>query len=401
MTDRAGFAVAFAGRLRAVGVPVGLTAVEDFARALTVSPPTTLPQLYWLARITLIRHRSDLDVFETVFTGTVVDPPGPLQGSFAGLNRGAGSASGEAVAGGGGLPWKTLPSSAADLLPDVPVAERLPSALEGLVDTPFEELNARDLERLGVWLSSVVATWPTRRSRRTVVARSGLRVALRPTVARARRTGFEPIQLVRVRPTRRPRRIVMLCDVSQSMQAQALAYFHLMRALAPRGEVFAFATTLTRLTAVLVHRSPRLAIEQATVAVGDRFGGTRIASNIRTLLSSRHSNAVRGAIVVIGSDGWDSDPPDELAAAMARLRRRAWRVIWMNPRVGAPGFEPRVASMAAALPYCDELLPADSFRSLLGVVEAIATLGPTAGGRGGGRRGPAARPTSTGLSSTR
>src|SRR5204862_5231660 len=136
----------------------------------------------------------------------------------------------------------------------------------------------------------------------------------------------EPIHLVRVRPTRRPRRIVTVCDVSQSMQAQAVAYLHLMRAFVRlgAGEAFAFATRLTRLTPVLAHRSAEVAIDEATAAVGDRFGGTRIASNIRALLSSRHGNAVRGAIVVVGSDGWDSDPAEDLAAAMARLRRRAY-----------------------------------------------------------------------------
>jgi uncharacterized protein with von Willebrand factor type A (vWA) domain len=314
-------------------------------------------------------------VFDALFADSGLVVRSRVYSSFTSLPAGPGP--GEAVDG-GELPWITLPQAvaaagASDVAPANPVSQRLPSALEALVDTPFEELSPGDMALLGGWLESALATWPTRRSRRTVVDRSGPRVALRPTVARARRTGFEPIHLVRVRPTRKPRRIVMLCDVSQSMQAQALAYFHLMRALAPRGEVFAFATTLTRLTAVLVHRSPRVAIEQATAAVVDRFGGTRIATNIRALLSSRHSNVVRGAIVVIGSDGWDSDPPDELAAAMARLRRRAWRILWMNPRAGAPGFEPRVASMAAALPYCDELLPADTFRSLLGVVERFSS----------------------------
>ena len=89
----------------------------------------------------------------------------------------------------------------------------------------------------------------------------------------------------------------------------------------------------------------------------DRFGGTRIATNLRALLTSHHADAVRGAVVVIGSDGWDSDPPDELAAAMARLSRRAYRMVWLNPRAGAPGFDPRVGGMAAALPYCDRMLP--------------------------------------------
>jgi uncharacterized protein with von Willebrand factor type A (vWA) domain len=174
----------------------------------------------------------------------------------------------------------------------------------------------------------------------------------------------------------------MLCDVSRSMQAQAVAYLHLMRALAlgADAELFAFATTLTRLTPVLAHRSAEVAVERATAKVADRFGGTRIAANVRALLSSHHGGRVRGAIVIIGSDGWDSDPPEELAAAMARLRRRAYRVTWMNPRAGAPGFEPRVASMAAALPYCDELLPAGTFRSLRHVISTI--------GVGGGRSVP-------------
>jgi len=165
----------------------------------------------------------------------------------------------------------------------------------------------------------------------------------------------------------------MLCDVSQSMQAQAAAYFVLMRtlALAVDAEIFAFATTLTRLTTALTHRSAEVAIEQATAKVVDRFGGTRIATNVQALLGSHHGGAVRGAVVLVASDGWDSDPPEQLAAAMARLRRRAFRVIWMNPRAAAPGFEPRVAPRAAALPYCDRLLPADSFRSLAAVVAEI------------------------------
>jgi uncharacterized protein with von Willebrand factor type A (vWA) domain len=179
---------------------------------------------------------------------------------------------------------------------------------------------------------------------------------------------------VRVSPVHVPRRVVMLCDVSQSMQAQAVAYLHLMRALAltAHAEVFAFATSLTRLTAVLAHRSAGAAIDGATAQVTDRFGGTRIATCLRTLLASHHGGALRGAVVIIGSDGWDADSPEELAAAMARLRRRAYRVIWMNPRASAPGFAPRVATMAAALPYCDAFLPAESFRSLARVIDEIS-----------------------------
>jgi hypothetical protein len=198
-------------------------------------------------------------------------------------------------------------------------------------------------------------------------------VALRPTIARARRTGWEPVELVRVAPVPRQRKVVMLCDVSQSMQPQVTAYFHLMRALATvaGGETFAFATRLTRLTPVLRHKSAELAVSLATERVTDRFGGTRIAASVTELLASHHGSAVRGGIVVIGSDGWDSEPPEELARAMARLRRRAHRVVWVNPRAAAPGFQPLVGTMAAALPYVDVLLPADDVRSLAGVVTEI------------------------------
>jgi uncharacterized protein with von Willebrand factor type A (vWA) domain len=169
---------------------------------------------------------------------------------------------------------------------------------------------------------------------------------------------------------------VLLCDVSQSMQAHATAYLHLMRAavLAADAEVFAFATTLTRLTPVLAHSSVTTAIEQATAAVDDRFGGTRIATNLRALLRSRHSGVVRGAVVIIASDGWDSDDPLALAAAMAGLHRRAHRVIWMNPRVASEGFVPLVGAMAAALPYCDDLLPAHNLRALGEAVDAVSRL---------------------------
>jgi uncharacterized protein with von Willebrand factor type A (vWA) domain len=382
--DRAAFAVAFALRLRRAGIPVGLTAVEDFVRALAADPPDSLSKLYWTARISLVRRHTEIKAFDAVFNALFHDDPGPPAKAQRGTSA---SAPGDSFASlpetaadeldGGGLPWMTLPPAVADAgesAAELAVPERLPSEIEALADIPFEALDPLDMAMLGRWIESALTTWPTRPSRRYAVDQAGHRIALRPTVARARRTGWEPIHLIRVRPTRKPRRIVMVCDVSQSMQAQAVAYFHLMRAFTLRAEaeVFAFATRLTRLTPVLAHKSATVAIDEATSSVVDRFGGTRIASNLRALLASHHGNALRGAIVVIGSDGWDSDPPEELAAAMARLRRRAWRVVWMNPRAAAPGFEPRVASMAAAIPYIDDLLPADTFRSLVTVIDAIA-----------------------------
>ncbi|MFG1960288.1 VWA domain-containing protein [Nonomuraea sp. NPDC049028] len=385
--DRAAFAAALAVRLRRHGVPVGFTGIEDFTRALAIAPPGSLPELYWTARINLVRRQSEIEPFDEVFaavfhaTGPALDPHarrrplnttnGATDEAFAPLPT--------ASHGGddpGGLPWMTLPAvvAPAESSDGPAVPERLPSAAEGLADVPFERLGERECELLGAWLATTVAAWPVRRSRRRAVSSRGRAIAVRATLARARRTGWEPLRLARQRPVDRPRRVVMLCDVSQSMQAQASAYLQLMRVLAVAvdAEVFAFATTLTRLTPVLAHRSTAAAIELASERVSDRFGGTRIATNVRALLASHHGAKVRGAIVLVGSDGWDADPPAELAAAMARLRRRAHRVIWMNPRAAARGFEPRVAGMAAALPYCDLLLPADTFGSLRTVLTELA-----------------------------
>ncbi|SCF07898.1 hypothetical protein GA0070607_5259 [Micromonospora coriariae] len=375
--DRAAFAVAFAGRLRHAGVPAGLTDIDDFVRALDASPPDSMSTLYWTARISLVRRHADLSAFDRVFAAVFADAP-PLPPP----NRSATPAgdrddvhvpvpTGTADEGpGGGLPWATLPPAVAQA-PESDTAlrlpERRPSALAGLADRPFDELDAAQLTLLGDALRAAVAGWPTRRARRHAVSPTGRRIALRPTITRARGTGWEPVEVVHERPVRRPRRVVLLCDVSESMRAQATAYLHLMRAFAvvAEAEAFAFATTLTRLTVVLRHTSAAEAVAQASAAVTDRYGGTRIATNLRTLLSSRHADAVRGAVLVIGSDGWDSDPPDELAAVMARLRRRAYRIVWLNPRAGAPGFAPRAGGMAAALPYCDRLLPAGTFGDLL------------------------------------
>ena len=388
--DRAAFAVAFAARLRTAGLPVGLTAVQALTRALGAAPVRTRSQLYWVARTTLLRRHAELEVFDAVFAALFddaafeLDPhsrrtplPAPGGPDDAWASSAAADARDQA---GAGLPWITLPAvvdAADEPGGGQPIPHHLPSALAALADAPFAELDERQLAAVGAFLEAALPRWPTRRSRRRRRHPAGDRTALRATLARARRTGWEPVELVRTRPAIRHRRVLMLCDVSRSMQPTTTAYLHLMRAAAVRTptEVFAFGTRPTRLTPVLAHRSPRRAVELATDRVTDRFSGTRIASSIETLLRSRHGTAVRGATVVIASDGWDTDPPEALDRAMARLRRRAHATIWVNPRLAAPGYEPLVGGMAAALPHCDRLLPGHSLRTLFDVIEAIARVG--------------------------
>lgn len=372
--DTAAFAVALTDRLRCAGAPVSQSAAGEFARALVALPPTSRDRLYWAARLTLVRRQSDLSVFDEVFSSvfgpttgvlgvrrtrtppssmgtTTIRAPGSGMPAPVGLGRGWADAAavGPAQTRGRG--------PAREILDSLPAAA---TAVGGRPFAPFDEGRLRDLRE---WLETVTETG--RRSRRTRPHPAGRRIALRETMARSRRTGWEPLRIVHTRRVVRPRPVVLVCDVSRSMVPFVDRCLHLMRVTALHGrvrggvrarvEVFAFSTRLTRLTAVLAHRSAEAALAHANRAVVDRFGGTHIAGSLRVLLASHHGNALRGAVVVIVSDGWDADPPSELAVVMARIRRRAHRVIWLNPRVDAPGYLPLVGSMAAALPYVDDL----------------------------------------------
>ena len=388
--DRAAFAAALTDRLRRRGVPVEMTAAGDLATALRACWPENRTALYWTTRITLVRDQPFLErfdeVFDAVFGDAVLsmDPNArrterhPAAGYGQGGHAGKPDEVVDHTLEGSGLPWQTLPAALTlaeqDGEQELTIAHRLSASLIGALELPFEQLSMQEVELLGRWLTTALRDWPRRRSRRQTVRLGGPQVALRETAARARRTGWEPVQLVRTGPVRRPRPVVVVCDVSRSMQAHAVPYLHLMRALSltTRAEAFAFATTLTRLTTVLAHRSPQTAFEEATRRVTDRFGGTRIAHCMEELLASPHNGTLRGAVVLIASDGWDADPPDRLAKVMERVHRRAHTVVWLNPRAAAPGFAPRTTTMRAALPHIDLLLAVDTFAALLRVPDEIA-----------------------------
>lgn len=406
--DRAALVAALGDRLRRAGVPVTLTSMTTCADALAAAFPGRVDELYWLARLTLVARHEELAAFERVFDAAFRDALLPIDPHAR--RRGRDTPAGEDDVlqampldprgddqGGGGLPWHTLPQteSADDDDEDEDDVGRLPdplpSAVARLADTPLDVLDPDQLALLGRWLESSAHRWPTRRSRRTQVRSGGRRVALRETIAASRRTGWEPFELRHHHPVRRPLTVTLLVDVSQSMQSWSSAYLHLMRAFARtrRAETFAFSTSLTRLTPALSHHSAAAAVARASDEVVDRYGGTHLATCLAELLSSRHGNAVRGGVLVIASDGWDSDPPEQLAAVMAKAARRARRIVWLNPRAAAVGFRPLVGSMAAALPYCDAFLPADRLEALPDVFAAIAD-------DRGGRRGLGQRVSSRG-----
>ena len=183
---------------------------------------------------------------------------------------------------------------------------------------------------------------------------------MRATVRAALGTGGEVVRRPRRSPSERPRKVVLLCDVSGSMDpyAQALTRFlHVAVAEGGRVEAFALGTRLTRITRQLSSRDPEAALAAVADAVLDRSGGTRLGEGLRRFNDEwGMRGAARGAVVVVISDGWDRGDPQQIAEEMARLRRVAHRIVWVNPLKATPGYEPLARGMAAALPYVDELL---------------------------------------------
>jgi uncharacterized protein len=384
--DRAALVAALGERLRRAGVPVTLTSMTTFADALGAAPPATVGELYWLCRLTLVARHEELSAFDRIFDAAFRDAILPVdpharrspadrpENAEDTLRSVASEPVGDSAS---SLPWHTLPQTGTqdDDTDDVRrLPDPLPSAVARLAETPLDELDPDQLALLARWLEASAHRWPTRRSRRTQVRAAGRHVAMRETIAASRRTGWEPFELRHRHPVRRPLTITLLVDVSQSMQSWSSAYLHLMRAFARtrRAETFAFSTSLTRLTPALSHHSASVAVARAGEQVVDRYGGTHLAASLAELLASRHGNAVRGGVLVIASDGWDSDPPEALAATMARAARRARRVVWLNPRAAETGFQPLVGSMAAALPFCDAFLPADRLSALPDLFDAMA-----------------------------
>jgi len=388
--DLAAFAAAMVSRLRRAGVLVSASGPTSFVQALRHLIPRTPTALYWAARLTLVNRMDDLAAFDAVFSSVFGDLdvpndrdallqlPGPRTPAAGMVNR-AGNRSRSSEAQAQDLPWVTRAATEQDhaVAASIQLPDVLPSRIAALADEPFDQFDPDDLRLLGSWLEGSVERWPRRRSLRFEPSPHGKRIDLRATMRASRSTGWESVILERTRPRRRPRRVVLVCDVSRSMQPYAAIYLHLMRAAVLRQagigpEVFAFSTSLTRLTSVLAHRSAEVALERANAKVNDRYGGTFIGRSIGALLAPPHGNALRGAIVIIASDGWDSDPPDMLRHALARLRRRAELLVWLNPRAAHTEFQPLAGSMAVALPYCDLFLPAHSLAGLHQLLLALA-----------------------------
>ena len=387
--DLPALAAALGRKLRAAGVPVTPERSARFAQALALAPPPSRPGLYWTARAVFVSSQAEVAAFDRVFAAVfdrVLEPEEdrgdpytpPLDSSQPSEEPpvpGARSVSGSPAPGGA----RTLTGAADRGDPgarEVAVPLALASDEERLAEKSFAALEPQELAQLRQLMARIDLATPRRRSRRMRRDARGRRLDLRRTLRSSLRTGADPICLARRRRRTRPRRLVLLCDISGSMEPYARAYLQLLTSAIASdtpAEAFVFATRLTRLTRALGGRNPEAAIQRAAATAPDWSSGTRIGDALRGF-NDRYGRQglARGAVIVILSDGWERGDPALVAREMARLARLSHRIVWVNPRAGGAEFTPSAGGMAAALPFCDALVGGGSLLSLGRVTEAIA-----------------------------
>jgi uncharacterized protein with von Willebrand factor type A (vWA) domain len=350
----------FGRAVRAEGVPVGVGQVMALIHAASLLPAT---DLYWAGLATLVSRREEIAAYDRVYRlffaplGGVPAPPAPAPPPRLRVS---------AVEGAG------LALQVAGELPEAAIA----SAVETLRRKSFARCTPEELAALARLMSQIRLTAPQRRTRRRRPARSGT-PDLRRTLRRTFRTGGDPVDRAWRARRRQRRRMVFVIDVSGSMSSYSralLVFAHAALRGERRWEAFAFGTRLTRLTRALRTENPDDALRRAADEAPDWDGGTRIGAAIRALIDRGHAGLVRGAVVVICSDGLDVGEPEVLAHQMARLRRLAHTVVWLNPLKEYAGYEPLARGMRAALPYVDLFESAHNLDALERLAAAIGRL---------------------------
>jgi len=356
----------FARALRAEGVAADGTRLATAVEALRFVDPLDAEQVYWAGRLSLCGEPDDLPrydaVFDAWFRGRLPARPAARAPAPAGQVlelRPLGSADADAES---EEASEQLPTAASD-------AELLRHRdVRGLSDDERAEIN-----ELITLLAPRVGSRPTRRRR--PAGRD--RIDVSRTVRAMLRDGGEPAALARFRRRRKPRRLVLLLDVSGSMSPYAdilLRFGHAAVRVAPAGtEVFTVSTRLTRITRQLRARDAELALAAAGTAIPDWSGGTRLGEGLQAFLDLwGQRGTARRAVVLIASDGWERGDAALLGDQMARLARLAHRVIWVNPHRGKDGFAPVTSGMVAALPYIDDLLAGHTLDALHTLADVIA-----------------------------
>jgi uncharacterized protein with von Willebrand factor type A (vWA) domain len=361
VTDRLADLAAY---MRAGGAAVGVGELLAAHRALDAVDPASRRDAFFALRTVMCSTRADFGLFAEAFAlvfAVAEDSQDPLE-QLGKIERSV-------------LPRMGIPMEAegeAELV-DMPVPAAY-SEEELLREKDFAEYSDDERALARLLLLRLARRSPQRISRRTRPTRRRREIHdLRATVRVSLRHGGELFERRYREPAQRPRRLVLVCDVSGSMSPYARMLLQYMQASVTartRVEAFVFGTRLTRVTRELAGRDPDRALARAAEHVSDWSGGTRIGAALAELNREHGRRIGRGAIIVVLSDGWDRGDPETLAEEMARLRRCAHRVLWLNPLAADPRYEPLTRGMQAALPHVDHLLPGNSIASL----EALAEL---------------------------
>ena len=391
MTERdvAAMVVTLSRALRDAGVPVTPDRSVVAADALTVLRPRTRDQVYWATRTSFVASHEQVAIFNRVFAALVDgivdsadsrgDPNAPPSVGIEPGERHTDEPRLRAVESAGGhpaSPWAAA-ATVVDRADQSDGATLLAAASphELLAHKSFDQLNTQELADLRRLMAMLSLAPPLRRSRRVRRSRRGEQLDVRTTLRRSIRAGDYPTRLAWRKRRLRPRQLVVICDVSGSMEPYARAYLQFLQSAVggSQAEAFVFATRLTRLTRVMRKAPALVAIQRAAATAPDWSGGTRIAAALRTFNRVYGSRGMaRNAVVVIVSDGWEVGDPEAVALEMAKLKRLAYRIVWVNPHKASPHFAPLAGGMAAALPYCDAFVSGHSLTAMHEVAEAIA-----------------------------
>ncbi|WP_354182005.1 VWA domain-containing protein [Arthrobacter sp. UYP6] len=390
--ETAAFAAGLGTALRRAGIGVSPDRSARLAQALALVPPAVRSDLYWTARVVMLRDAAQIPVFDAVFAALfdgLLDPSDSRGDPNAPPAAGSEPRPKPAAEQARRLqqPACTEPDPADKPVPSAPGgsdASEPPardavlmysSDREHLHTKNFADLSEAELAQVRLLVRQIHLSTPLRRTRRTRPAGHRGRLDPRRSARAARRTGGLPVTLVRAERMTAQRRLVLLCDVSGSMTAFTRVYLTLLQGAVTgsRAEAFVFSTGLTRLTRQLSVQHPDTALGQAGAGTDGWDSGTRLAAGLRVFLDRYGRRGLaRGAVVVIFSDGWTQDDPAQVDREMARLQRLAHRVIWVNPRKAAPGFAPLAGGMAAALPYCSAFVSGHSYTALTELAGALA-----------------------------
>jgi uncharacterized protein len=390
-------AVGFGRALRAAGLAVDLGAAIDFARALGLVDIGRRDQVRDAGAAVFVRRRDDHEVYDRVFAqfwrrrGRKLAggrPDAPSQ-EDADREDGEDGTSDEAAEGTDAT-LAEIARLGVQVAADVDdggevdgqtISPDAWSKGEVLRHRDFDRMTASELRDAERFVDLLRPRLERRRTRRHELHPHGRRLAPRAMYRRNLATG-ELTEWVWRRQVREPRQLVVLCDISGSMERHSRLLLRFVQALARTNEVrtesFVFGTRLTRVTRVMKDRDRDRALARVADTVTDWAGGTRIGESFRQFNHQWARRTLRSSgVVIIVSDGWDRGDPALVAAETARLRRNCHRLVWLNPLASAPGYQPLAAGMRAAYPFIDDFLPAGTLASLerLGEVLAGSTLG--------------------------